>query len=60
VAAHPLQAELEAADLTVSPPLPLLKKPQADKSRVTFLPLQAGHSGSDGPITRYSNSRAQV
>jgi hypothetical protein len=37
VAVHPLQAEPDAEVLTVSPPFPLLTKPQADMSLLTFL-----------------------
>jgi len=60
VAEHPPQAELEAEALTVSPPLSLLKKPQADISLLIALLLQEGHfDGSSFPKTRYSKSLSQ-
>jgi hypothetical protein len=60
VAAHPLQEDPAAED-TVWPPPPLLTKPQADISRQTFFPLQAGQqSGSSFPKTSCSKSFSQV
>jgi hypothetical protein len=59
VAAQPLQAEDPAEDDTVSPPLPLLMKPQADIRRQTLEDWQAEHSGSAFPSTRYSKSWPQ-
>jgi len=54
VAAHPLQADEEAEEETVSPPFPLLTKPQADISLNTFLLLHEGQSGFSEPNTRHS------
>jgi hypothetical protein len=54
VAAHPLHADEEAEEDTVSPPVPLLTKPHADISFSTFLLLHEGQAGFSGPKTRYS------
>jgi hypothetical protein len=54
VAAHPLHADEEAEEDTVSPPVPLLTKPHADISFSTFLLLHEGQSGFSEPKTRYS------
>jgi hypothetical protein len=54
VAAHPPQEELDADVVVVSPPLPLLTKPQEDMRRVTFLLLQEGQSGFSDPKTNFS------
>jgi hypothetical protein len=54
VAVHPLHAELEAADLTVCPWLPLLKKLHEEMSFLTFLLLHDGHSGCSFPKIRHS------
>jgi hypothetical protein len=50
VAEHPLHDD-EAEDLTVSPPVPLLIKPHADMSLLTFLLLHEGHTGFSFPNT---------
>lgn len=64
---HPAQLEAEqdpqeaeAEVLVLTPPLPLLTKPQADISFFTFLLLQEGQSGFAFPMTRYSKSRSQL
>jgi hypothetical protein len=49
--------EEDAADvLTVSPPVPLLMKPHADISLLTFLPPHEGHTGFSFPKTIVSKS----
>jgi hypothetical protein len=64
---HPAQLEAaqdpqadEAEVRVVVPPLPLLTKPQADISFLTFLLWQAGQSGLVLPMTRYSKSQSQL
>jgi len=52
---HPAQDDDPAEWLTVSPPPPLLTKPQADISRLTDDALQSGHLGISRPIIRASN-----
>jgi hypothetical protein len=59
VAAHPPQAEAEAEARVVSPPLPLLIKPQEDMRRVTFLLLQEGQSGFSDPNINFSKLSLQ-
>jgi hypothetical protein len=54
VAAHPLHADEEAEEDTVSPPVPLLTKPHADINRSTFSLLHEGQSGFSEPNTRHS------
>jgi hypothetical protein len=55
------QDEDELDDLTVSPPLPLLKKPHADISLFTLSLLQEGQFfGLSLPKTRYSKSLLQL
>jgi len=54
VAAQPLQADDDAAVRVVSPPLPLLRNPQVDMRRLTFLLLQDGQSGDSDPNTSFS------
>jgi len=51
---HPLQAD-PAEVLTVSPPLPLLTKPQAESSRLTATEPQAGQAAFSFPRIRASN-----
>jgi hypothetical protein len=53
-ALQPPQDDVAAVDFTVSPPEPLLKKPQVDIRRQTFLLWHSEHSGSGSPKTRYS------
>jgi hypothetical protein len=57
VAAHPPQEDADAR--VVSPPPPLLTKPQEDMRRVTFLPLQEGQSGDSDPKTSFSKLSLQ-
>jgi len=54
VAAHPLHADEEAEEDTVSPPVPLLTNPHADISLNTSLLLHKGQSGFSEPKTRHS------
>jgi len=54
-ALQPEQDEAPAEALTVSPPLPLLTKPQADKRRFTLTFPQVGQAGLSWPITSISN-----
>jgi len=56
VAAHPLHADEEAEEDTVSPLAVLLTKPHADISLCTFLLLHEGQSGFSEPKTRHSKS----
>jgi hypothetical protein len=53
VVEQPLQDE-PADDDTVSPPPPLLTKPQADMSFFTFLLVHPEHSGVSLPMIRHS------
>jgi hypothetical protein len=53
LAEQPLQDDPADED-TVSPPPPLLTKPQADMSLVTFLLLQVVHCGVSDPMIRHS------
>jgi hypothetical protein len=55
VALHPLHDDAPADRLTVSPPPPLLTKPQADIIRLTFRFPHAGHFGLSLPMIRHSN-----
>jgi hypothetical protein len=59
VAAQPLQEDVPADLLTVSPPLPLEINPQQDSNLDTFLLLQEGQSGFSLPNTRHSKSWLQ-
>ena len=52
---HAAQDEAPAELLTVSPPLPLLTKPQADIRRLTDNAPQPGHFGISLPRIRVSN-----
>jgi hypothetical protein len=54
VAAQPPHADDPAVLRVVSPPLPLLKNPQVDMRRLTFLLLQDGQSGCSDPNTSFS------
>jgi hypothetical protein len=54
VAAHPPQEDADAEARVVSPPPPLLTKPQEDMRRVTFLLLQEGQSGFSDPKISFS------
>jgi hypothetical protein len=45
--------------VVVSPPLPLLTKPQEDMRRVTFLLLQEGQFGLSDPKTSFSKLFSQ-
>jgi hypothetical protein len=54
VAVHPLHDGCEAADLTVWPWLPLLKKLHEEMSFLTFLLLHDGHSGFSFPKIKHS------
>jgi len=56
---HPLHDESAAELLTVSPPPPLLIKPQADISLLTFLLLHEGQLGFSFPNSRSSKFRLQ-
>jgi hypothetical protein len=53
LAAQPLHDE-PADDETVSPPPPLLTKPQADMSFLTFLLVHEEHSGESSPMIKHS------
>jgi hypothetical protein len=57
---HPLQEEPDAEDDTVSPLLPLLTKPQADMSLITFLLLHESQTGFSFPKTRASKFLLQL
>ena len=59
VAAHPPQEDADADARVVSPPPPLLTKPQVDMRRVTFLLLQEGQSGVSDPKTSFSKLSSQ-
>jgi len=54
VAEQPPHDEADADARVVSPPLPLLRNPQADIRRLTFLLLHAGQSGDSEPNTSFS------
>jgi len=54
VAEHPEQLEVPADEPTVLSVLLLLKNPQADIRRSTFLPLQSAHFGASLPMIRHS------
>jgi hypothetical protein len=55
-AVQPLQDEVPAEARVVSPPLPLLRKPQADMRRQTSPLSQWLQVGFSFPKTRHSNS----
>jgi len=57
---HPVHDESAAELLTVSPPLPLLIKPQADISLLIFLLLHEGQLGFSFPKTRISKFRSHL
>ena len=56
VAAHPLHADEEAEEDTVSPLAVLLTNPQADICLATLLLLHEGQPGFSDRKTRYSKS----
>jgi len=56
VAEHPPHDEDDAEAFTVSPPVPLLIKPHADMSLLTFLLLHEGQAGFSFPNTIVSKS----
>jgi hypothetical protein len=59
VAAHPPQEDADAEARVVSPPPPLLTKPQQDMRRITFLLLQEGQSGFSDPKISFSKFSLQ-
>jgi len=54
LAEHPVQLDAPADAPTVSPVLPLLKKPQADIRRAAFSLLHPVHFGVSLPMIRHS------